>query len=166
VSARFCSICGAGLREIRCTDDAHPRHHCDACARIEYDNPRVHAGCIVRDAGGGWQLRLAQLAPFEKLQVAALRALGGAGTGVPEEQLALYCTLTEPAAQSAFLVFRLRSDTTLAACDPAAPVPAWAAVLLERHAADSAARQFRVYTGQYDGGALQLQAVPRNGDPA
>lgn len=43
---KFCSNCGAPV-SMRIPDgDTLPRHVCDACATIHYQNPKVVAGCI------------------------------------------------------------------------------------------------------------------------
>ena len=43
---KFCSNCGAPV-SVRIPDgDTLPRHVCDACATIHYQNPKIVAGCI------------------------------------------------------------------------------------------------------------------------
>lgn len=43
---KFCSNCGAPV-SMRIPDgDTLPRHVCDACATIHYQNPKIVAGCI------------------------------------------------------------------------------------------------------------------------
>jgi ADP-ribose pyrophosphatase YjhB (NUDIX family) len=43
---KFCSNCGATV-SMRIPDgDTLPRHVCDACATIHYQNPKIVAGCI------------------------------------------------------------------------------------------------------------------------
>ncbi len=43
---KFCSECGAPVsRKVPAGDD-RPRHVCDACETIHYQNPRIIAGCL------------------------------------------------------------------------------------------------------------------------
>ncbi|HEX6927629.1 MAG TPA: NUDIX hydrolase [Gammaproteobacteria bacterium] len=44
---RYCSQCGAPVVLRVPEGDNLPRHVCDACSTIHYDNPRIVAGCIV-----------------------------------------------------------------------------------------------------------------------
>ena len=44
---KFCSRCGAGDLGWRVPDgDSRPRHVCNACGEIFYENPKIVAGCI------------------------------------------------------------------------------------------------------------------------
>jgi ADP-ribose pyrophosphatase YjhB (NUDIX family) len=43
---KFCSSCGAPLTLKVPTGDTLPRHVCDACQTIHYQNPRMVVGCI------------------------------------------------------------------------------------------------------------------------
>ena len=42
----FCSNCGARLIVKIPTGDDRPRHVCETCATIHYQNPKIVAGCI------------------------------------------------------------------------------------------------------------------------
>lgn len=44
---RYCSQCGSTVTFRVPEGDNLPRHVCDECATIHYDNPRIVAGCIV-----------------------------------------------------------------------------------------------------------------------
>jgi len=43
---KFCSNCGAPVQLRVPPDDTLPRHVCDACHTIHYQNPRMVVGCI------------------------------------------------------------------------------------------------------------------------
>jgi ADP-ribose pyrophosphatase YjhB (NUDIX family) len=43
---KFCSLCGASLRLAIPDGDDRPRHLCDACDTVHYQNPKLIAGCI------------------------------------------------------------------------------------------------------------------------
>ncbi len=44
---KFCSNCGAAVMLRVPPGDTLPRHVCDACGTIHYQNPRMVVGCIV-----------------------------------------------------------------------------------------------------------------------
>ena len=50
---RFCSQCGAPVTLSIPPGDNRPRHVCDACGVIHYQNPKIVAGCIPE-----WQGRI------------------------------------------------------------------------------------------------------------
>ena len=155
MSARFCTQCGAPLVRLHVAGDTHERAVCSACARVSYENPAIHVACIV--PGTPATLCFAPLAPYEKLQGAALRAL--APTALREEQLALYCTLTDLGAECVYFVFRALKPVALpAAC--AAGSPSWSEALLTIYASDCANARFPVRTGVQRGDQLELEEVP------
>ncbi len=43
---KFCSQCGAGLDYKVPPGDNRPRHCCDRCGTVHYQNPKIVAGCI------------------------------------------------------------------------------------------------------------------------
>jgi ADP-ribose pyrophosphatase YjhB (NUDIX family) len=47
----FCSQCGAPLRSRVPEGDHLPRHVCDACGMIHYQNPRLVVGCVPEHGG-------------------------------------------------------------------------------------------------------------------
>jgi ADP-ribose pyrophosphatase YjhB (NUDIX family) len=50
---KFCSDCGAAVSLKIPTGDSLPRHVCDACATIHYQNPKMIVGCIAE-----WENRI------------------------------------------------------------------------------------------------------------
>jgi len=48
---KFCSQCGAPLRSRIPEGDLRPRHVCDACGTIHYQNPRLVVGCVPEHTG-------------------------------------------------------------------------------------------------------------------
>ena len=43
----YCSQCGAPVTVRVPEGEDRPRHVCDACGTIHYQNPRVVAGCVI-----------------------------------------------------------------------------------------------------------------------
>lgn len=43
---KYCSNCGSPVRSLIPPGDTLPRHVCDACATIHYQNPKIVVGCI------------------------------------------------------------------------------------------------------------------------
>ncbi|MFO1418837.1 MAG: NUDIX hydrolase [Methylotetracoccus sp.] len=43
---KFCSVCGGSVRVAIPDGDDRPRHLCDACDTVHYQNPKLIAGCI------------------------------------------------------------------------------------------------------------------------
>lgn len=50
---KFCNVCGAQVRVGIPEGDNRPRHICDQCGTVHYQNPKVVAGCIAH-----WEDRL------------------------------------------------------------------------------------------------------------
>ena len=44
---QYCNHCGAGVTFSVPPGDSLPRHVCDACGHIHYENPRLVVGCVV-----------------------------------------------------------------------------------------------------------------------
>ena len=44
---RFCNHCGSDVAFITPRGDALPRHVCNSCGHIHYENPRMVVGCVV-----------------------------------------------------------------------------------------------------------------------
>lgn len=161
MSARFCAACGAPLARGIPPGEDRERLCCPACGRIHYENPHVDVACVLAAADGGLHLALAPLARGERIQGAALRALGAhAPAGLGEEGLALCGVLTDIPAGRVCLVFRAPG---LARDAPAATgLPAWCAALLQRLPSAVEGRPPTVCTAAWDGVALRLTAVARD----
>lgn len=158
MSAGFCGACGAPLEARLPEGDARVRRVCTDCAEVHFENPAVQAGVIAVTATGT-QLRLQALQHGEKLQAAALRALGTQMIG--EARLALYCALSDLDADVVVLVFRLASGVRVAAATVAQPpLPGWAAALLHQYHADEGRGAFPVYAGSHENGRFSIEAVP------
>src|SRR4029077_10270496 len=48
---KFCNQCGAPVRLLIPAGDNLPRHVCDACGTIHYENPRLVVGCVADHEG-------------------------------------------------------------------------------------------------------------------
>lgn len=48
---RYCQLCGSNASLIIPVGDALPRHVCDVCGHIHYENPRLVVGCIAEWEG-------------------------------------------------------------------------------------------------------------------
>lgn len=160
MSARFCGTCGGALHAGIPPGEDRERLCCDACGRIHYQNPQVDAACVFEALDGTQGLAMASLASGERIQEAALRALGARAAAVlGEERLAFCCALTDTSAGRVCLVFRLEG----AVDSRAAPVlPAWCHPLLERLAAEQPGAPRPVYTAAWDGAELRIATVPRD----
>jgi ADP-ribose pyrophosphatase YjhB (NUDIX family) len=82
----FCGQCGAPVRVAIPNGDHLPRHVCDACGTIHYQNPRLVVGCVPEHAGsillcrraieprlGFWTVPAGFMENGETLQQAAAR---------------------------------------------------------------------------------------------
>ena len=47
----FCNQCGAAVRLLIPAGDHLPRHVCEACGTIHYENPRLVVGCVPEHEG-------------------------------------------------------------------------------------------------------------------
>ncbi len=43
---KFCNICGDRISIVVPEDDNRPRHICNGCGEIQYQNPKIVTGCI------------------------------------------------------------------------------------------------------------------------
>lgn len=48
---RFCNQCGSGVSVLIPIGDSLPRHVCNACGHIHYENPRLVVGCVAEWEG-------------------------------------------------------------------------------------------------------------------
>ena len=83
---KFCNQCGAPVRLLIPAGDHLPRHVCDACGAIHYQNPRLVVGCVPDHEGhillcrraieprrGYWTVPAGFMENGETLQEAAAR---------------------------------------------------------------------------------------------
>lgn len=162
MSARFCGTCGGALVAGIPSGEDRERLCCEACGRVHYENPRVDAACVFGAADGTLRLAVATLANGERIQEAALRALGAAGAGeVAEDRITFCSALTDTLAGRVCLVFRVDGRLGVPA-DDVPGQPGWCAPLLERLGADAGSLPRPVYTAAWDGTGLQMAEVPRD----
>src|SRR5262249_39935259 len=83
---KFCNQCGGPVRLLVPAGDNLPRHVCDACGAIHYENPRLVVGCVPEHEGrillcrraieprrGYWTVPAGFMENGETLQEAAAR---------------------------------------------------------------------------------------------
>ncbi len=116
----FCSHCGARVGRRIPPGDNLPRHVCDACGAIHYQNPKIVAGCIVEcDAKillcrraieprrGLWTIPAGFMENGETAAEAAVReTLEEARAEV--EDVSLYALYNIPHISQVYLMFRAR----------------------------------------------------------
>ncbi len=155
----FCRRCGSGLLEGVPPGDDRERHYCPSCGHVEYLNPRVRVGCVFRAPEGELHLSTVTLHPGERLQAGVLRALG---TPVPEENLVLYCAITDTVSCEVCILFRCAVALTRAdLADQSACHPLWRSEVLERFAGEPTDGAMPVYTVEVVAGGLSFRAVER-----
>ena len=115
---KFCSQCGATVTLRIPAGDTLPRHVCDACQTIHYQNPKIVAGCIPEWEGrvllcrraiepryGYWTLPAGFMENGESTAAAAAReALEEAEAEV--ENLTLYAMYSLTHISQVYLMFR------------------------------------------------------------
>ncbi len=159
MNIRFCRRCGGPLACGVPPGDDRERAYCASCGHVEYHNPRVRAGCLARTTEGEVVLCTTLLLPGERVQAGALRAMAAS---IPEEELRLYCAITDTAAAEVCLVFRAVCTVASGPGSSSADAPpGWGASLLERFAADGQGTVVPVYTAEVEGGRLCFAAVSR-----
>ncbi len=160
MSPGFCRRCASPLVPGVPEGEDRPRLQCPACGHVEYQNPRVRAGCLTGCGSGTAVLRTVLVQPGERLQSAALRALGAS---LPEDDLALYCAITDRGAGEVSLVFRsLAGLLGGRGGQEGESVPQWQSALLEQFEADLHRPDVPVYTAEFNGGRLLLAVVERS----
>ncbi len=117
---KFCSNCGAPVERRVPPGDSIPRHVCDACGTIHYQNPKMVVGCIpewedkvlmcrraIEPRLGFWTLPAGFMENGETTAQGAMReALEEAGARV--EIHALYSLFNLPHINQVYLLFRAR----------------------------------------------------------
>jgi ADP-ribose pyrophosphatase YjhB (NUDIX family) len=172
---RFCSRCGHGVTLRVPPGDHLPRHVCDACGTVHYENPKMVVGCIaewddarillcrraIEPRRGLWTVPAGFMENGEtSAQGAARETLEEANARV--EVIGLYALYDIPYIHQAYLLFRARLldldfhpgeeslETVLVA---EADIPwdtlAFATVrrTLQRYFADRAHGEYRFHTG-------------------
>lgn len=115
----FCSHCGAGALAFRVPPgDSLPRHVCDACGTIHYQNPKIVVGCLPEWEGrvllcrraiepryGRWTLPAGFLENNESLGAGAMReTLEEANARVHLGPL--YALISLPQISQVYMMFR------------------------------------------------------------
>jgi len=118
---KFCSACGSADVAFRVpTDDTLPRHVCEACGTIHYQNPKIVVGCLpvwedrvllckraIEPRRGLWTLPAGFLENGETLQAGAMReTLEEAGARV--DLGPLYAIISLPQISQIYMMFRAR----------------------------------------------------------
>lgn len=115
---KFCAFCGGPLSVRVPQGDDRPRHVCDACGEIHYQNPKVVTGCIpvwqdkvllcrraIEPRFGLWTLPAGYMELGESVQEGAAReAREEANARV--RILDLYTTLSLPHINQVYMMFR------------------------------------------------------------
>jgi ADP-ribose pyrophosphatase YjhB (NUDIX family) len=114
----YCSTCGGSVSLRVPHGDDRPRHVCDACGEIHYQNPKVVTGCIpvwderillcrraIEPRFGLWTLPAGYMELGESVQQGAAReAMEEANARV--RVLDLYTTLSLPHINQIYMMFR------------------------------------------------------------
>lgn len=117
---RFCSVCGKAVRVGIPDGDHRPRHICDHCGTIHYQNPKIVAGCIahwedrvlmcrraIEPRHGLWTVPAGFLENGETTYQGALReTIEEANARVEVEDL--YVTVNLPHINQIYMLFRGR----------------------------------------------------------
>lgn len=116
---RFCPCCGADeLIRLVPPGDTHIRLTCSACGHIQYQNPKIIAGCIIEQDGkyllcqranpprpGTWTLPAGFMENGETTEQAALREVWEE-SGVRGEILSPYSIFSVPRISEVYIIFR------------------------------------------------------------
>lgn len=117
---KFCSHCGAAVSLRIPAGDSLPRHVCQSCAAVHYQNPRMVVGCIpewedkillckraIEPRHGFWTLPAGFLELGESVQTGAVReTLEEAESRV--EIVSLYSCISVPRIHQVHVFFRAR----------------------------------------------------------
>lgn len=119
----YCSHCGASVTHRVPVGDNLPRHVCDQCGRVHYQNPKIVAGCVVECGSrlllcrraieprrGLWTIPAGFMENGETATQAAIReTLEEACARV--EAVSLYGVYNIPHINQVYLMFRARLAT-------------------------------------------------------
>ena len=115
---KFCSQCGATVTLRIPAGDNLPRHVCDACNAIHYQNPRIIAGCIpvwndqvllcrraIEPRYGLWTLPAGFMENRETtLEAAARESFEEAGARLDDMQF--FCSFSIPHISQVYIMYR------------------------------------------------------------
>jgi ADP-ribose pyrophosphatase YjhB (NUDIX family) len=114
----FCSHCGAKVAFKIPVGDTFPRHVCDICQSIHYQNPRIVAGCIpewddrillcrraIEPKYGLWTLPAGFMENGETVEQAAIRETREEAEA-DVELTALYTVFSIPHISQVYIIFR------------------------------------------------------------
>ena len=171
---RFCSRCGHPVTLRVPADDTRPRHVCEDCGTVHYENPKLVAGCtVVADDGrillcrraieprhGFWTVPAGFMELGETAAEAAARATREEALAEVAD-LALHCVIDVPSVSQVHLMYRGRlvggafgagAESLEARLVPAEAIP-WDEIAfpsvtasLERFLADRARGRFEVHS--------------------
>ncbi len=115
---KFCSHCGASVSVAIPHGDNRPRHVCDQCGSIHYQNPKVVVGCIptwenkvllckraIEPRSGYWTLPAGFMENLETLEQGALRETWEEACAKPIHP-ALYAIYSLPRISQIYVMFR------------------------------------------------------------
>jgi len=116
----FCSQCGSSVTLRVPHGDHLPRHVCDSCGAVHYQNPKIVAGCIpewgeqvllcrraIEPRRGHWTLPAGFMENGETTQAAAARETLEEAGGVMDA-LRLYVLINLPHISQVYMMFRGR----------------------------------------------------------
>ena len=114
----YCSNCGARVTERIPARDNRPRHVCDVCQTVHYQNPKIVAGCIpvwdnrvllcrraIEPRFGLWTLPAGFMENGESTEQAAARETWEEACGRVTD-LALYGVFSIPQINQVYMMFR------------------------------------------------------------
>lgn len=119
----YCSNCGERVIEKIPAGDNRPRHVCDACQTVHYQNPKIVAGCIpvwdnrvllcrraIEPRYGLWTLPAGFMENGESTEQAAARETWEEACGKVSD-LTLYGVFSIPQINQVYMMFRAHLET-------------------------------------------------------
>ncbi|MGD2137073.1 MAG: NUDIX hydrolase [Gammaproteobacteria bacterium] len=120
---QYCSQCGARVTEKIPAGDDRPRHVCESCQTVHYQNPKIVAGCIpvwenrlllcrraIEPRHGLWTLPAGFMENGESTEQAAVRETREEACA-EVGNLALYGVFSIPHISQVYMMFRGRLQT-------------------------------------------------------